>query len=473
MPDHPEILIIEDTGSLLILYSEWLRNAGLDVDTAESGTEALEKLRSGFYRVALLDLQLPDLTGFDVLRVIGEEAIPTAVVVVTSDASINTAVEAMRAGAYDFVVKPVSESRLVTTTANAVERQALQKVVDDVRGSVDEIRRHGFVGSSPVMLGVYKTIESVASSTVPVFITGESGTGKEICAEAIHRAGPRSKKPFIALNCAAIPKDLIESEIFGHVQGAFTGATKSRVGAAKSADGGTLFLDEICELDLSLQAKLLRFLQTGTVQPVGSDKATAVNLRIVCATNREPRLEVAEGRFREDLFYRLHVVPLRLPALRARGADILELAASFLAEYASDDGKSFKAFSPEAETRLMAHDWPGNVRELQNVIRGAVVLNDAKVLTADMLGLADEGLGGAAPGPTEGVRIMPEPQGNAELPLSGDASITLALDRSFAENERKLIEAVIDRCDGSVPKAARILNVSPSTIYRKREAWAD
>lgn len=469
MPSKADILLVEDTASLSLVYRGWLDKAGLGVDLATTGGDALAKLRSGSYGVTLLDLQLPDLSGFDILKALKEEAIPTTVVVITANGSIKTAVEAMRNGAYDFLVKPLAEDRLITTTKNAAERQELERVVEDVRSSTTAIRQHGFIGSSPAMLGVYKTIESVAASNVPVFVTGESGTGKEVCAAAIHAMGPRHKKPFIALNCAAIPKDLLESEIFGHVAGAFTGATKARAGAARSADGGTLFLDEICELDLSLQAKLLRFLQTGSVQPVGSDQVTPVDVRIVCATNRDPGREVAEGRFREDLFYRLHVVPLTLPPLRERGADVVEIATSFLERYAAEDGKSLASFSPEAEALLLRYSWPGNVRELQNVIRSAVVLNQGDSVTPEMLTIAPSTEDSDIPVPSAQLsRQIHAPR----LDDESSKTLTLSLTESFAENERALIEAVIAMCDGSIPKAARVLGLSPSTIYRKREGWS-
>lgn len=469
MPSTPDVLIIEDTASLLLVYEKWLKKEGILADKAITGSDALAKLRSGTYRVTLLDLQLPDMSGQDLLKIIREEAIPTTVVVITSNASINTAVDVMRGGAYDFVVKPVSEARLITTTRNAFERHILKTVVADVQEKTANIREHGFIGKSPAMLSVYKTIEAVAASAIPIFITGESGTGKEVCATTIHSTGPRKKKPFVALNCAAIPKDLLESELFGHVKGAFSGATNDRIGAARSADGGTLFLDEICEMDISLQSKLLRFLQTGAVQPVGSDRVLSVDARILCATNKNPAVEVAEGRFREDLFYRLHVIPVQLPPLRDRNADIVEIAQSFLSSFGSDEGKDFKGFSAEAEDVLMRHSWPGNIRELQNVVRSAVVLNTGEQITAEMLNLnqVDPLLfskTAVASGDTA--------RGGVAHTI-GNLSLTLDLEQSFAENERLLIEAVISECDGSIPKAAKLLQLSPSTIYRKREGWED
>ena len=321
-----KVLIVEDALPLATVYGHHLSRAGIDTVHVETGEEALKRIRKGGISVVLLDLQLPDMNGMDILGAIREEQLPVTVVVVTSSGSIKTAVEAMQAGAYDFIVKPVAEERLVTTTRNALERETLTEVVAEVRKPASSKANLGFVGSSLPMLAVYKMIESVARSNASVFITGESGTGKEVCAEAIHKSSPRAKRPFVPLNCAAIPKDLIESEIFGHIKGAFTGATSDRDGAAARADGGTLFLDEICELEMNLQAKLLRFLQSGTVQKVGSDTLKKVDVRIVCATNRDPLEEVEAGRFREDLYYRLHVLPIGLPPLRARRAVILELA---------------------------------------------------------------------------------------------------------------------------------------------------
>ena len=311
------------------------------------------------------------------------------------------------------------------------------------------------------MLAVYNTIKAVARSNASVFITGESGTGKELCAVALHKNGPRRNKPFVALNCAAIPDNLIESELFGHVKGAFTGATSDREGAATSADGGTLFLDELCEMDLSLQSKLLRFLQTGQVQKVGSDRAKKVDVRVVCATNREPLREVEEGRLREDLYYRLHVVGIYLPPLRERDVDIVEIAEQFLKAASNEEGKSFETLSQDAIDALLSHSWPGNVRELQNVIRNAVILNEGNELTAKMLSLSPAG---------PNVHISSQTRGEAGIG-SDAGSVEISLDQPFALMERTLIEAAIAQCNGSIPRAADLLGLSPSTIYRKKDGW--
>lgn len=458
---NKNVLIVEDSGSIAVVYESWLTRAGHSVEIAETGEKALGLIRNGGFRVVLLDLQLPDISGLDVLDAIASESLAVTVVVVTASGSIMTAVDAMRRGAYDFVVKPAAEERLVTTTRNALEREVLQKAVSQIQSSyARKGGTHGFIGNSLPMIAVYKTIDAVSQSNASVFITGESGTGKEVCAAAIHNASPRRKSRFVALNCAAIPKDLIESEIFGHLKGAFTGATSDRDGAAMAADGGTLFLDEICEMDISLQSKLLRFLQTGTVQKVGSDRSTKVDVRIVCATNRNPVREVEEGRFREDLFYRLHVVPVLLPPLRERGTDVVDIARHFLGQISDEEGKTFGTFASEAEDVLLSYRWPGNVRELQNVIRNAVILNEGKTVEAGMLTISGAGV------------IAPRPGGsNTTTSVEETDRIVLNLAQPFADIEREIIEAAIVRCDNSIPKASQLLDLSPSTIYRKKEAW--
>lgn len=468
------VLLVEDAVSLAVVYKDWLERAGFSVDHVETGKAALEALAQGRHRAMLLDLNLPDMSGMDILNRVSEQQISITVVVVTSSGSIKTAVDAMRAGAYDFIVKPPAEERMVTTIRNACEREQLHQAIAEIRNDFNDGNFHGFIGKAPTMLAVFKMIENVARSKATVFITGESGTGKEVCAEAIHTAGPRAGRPFVPLNCAAIPRDLIESEIFGHVKGAFTGATGDREGAAAAANGGTLFLDEICEMDIELQTKLLRFLQTGTVQRVGSDTVTTVDVRVVCATNKDPLEEVEQGRFREDLYYRLHVLPIQLPPLRERDADVLEIAHQFLESFSGEEGKAFEAFSVEAEDKLLAHQWPGNVRELQNVVRNAVVLHDGAVLGADMLNLG----GPKRSAPLKCDRsLTPEgvssSAGSASTATNGAGNkiVRVVLGRPYAELERDVVMATFDYCGGSVPKASKVLKMSPSTLYRKREDW--
>jgi DNA-binding NtrC family response regulator len=322
-----EVLLIEDNVSLATVFSTQLRNAGIAVETCHLAADAIEELSQHKYALVLLDLQLPDRDGLELLSDIRQRGIDTAAIVVTSDASTDRVVEALQIGAQDYLVKPVSADRLLVTVRNALELTSLKQQLEADSG---RSTFEGFVGSSRPMRAVYRAIENIAQSKATVFITGESGTGKELCAEAIHRRSPRSERPFIAINCGAIPKDLIETELFGHVKGAFTGAISDRAGAASLADGGTLFLDEICEMDIALQTKLLRFLQTGALQRVGGQKTETVDVRVICATNRNPAEEVREGRFREDLYYRLNVIPIHLPPLREREDDATLIAKVFL-----------------------------------------------------------------------------------------------------------------------------------------------
>ncbi len=455
-----KVLLIEDTISIAMVFKTWLGKRAIQADIAQTGGEGLEKLRTGEYRAVLLDLQLPDMNGLDVLRKLTEEGIDVTAVVVTASGSIGTAVQAMRLGAYDFIVKPASEERLVTTVRNALERMVMRRTIKEVSTGLASQSNHGFIGTSLPMIAVYKTIEAVSRSNAAVFVLGESGTGKEVCASAIHMASPRRAGRFVALNCAAIPKDLIESEIFGHVKGAFTGATGDREGAAHAADGGTLFLDEICEMDISLQSKLLRFLQTGTVQKVGSDKTTKVDVRIVCATNRDPMEEVRQGRFREDLYYRLYVIPIEMPALRERDGDALLIAKHLLGQMSAEENKEFEGFTPDAEGMILAYAWPGNVRELQNVIRKAVILNDGPFIDGTMLAIGGNLHAVARKG------AMAGGNGKADSNL-----ISVDLNLPFHVIERQIIEEAIRRSGDSVPKASQTLELSPSTIYRKREGW--
>lgn len=476
----PDVLIVEDTLSMALMYQQHLKKAGIQTEICQSGQAALIALRQGGISTVLLDLQLPDMNGLEIIRQMDAVKSDIAFIVMTANGSVNTAVDAMRAGAYDFLIKPFPTEKLLTTVRNAIERTKLTKTVKALINDSENTQVTGFVGNSAPMQAVYKMIQNVAPSDAAVFITGESGTGKEVTAQAIHKLSGRRNAPFIALNCAALPENLIESEIFGHVKGAFTGAHDSRKGAASQANGGTLFLDEICEMDINLQAKLLRFLQTGQIKRVGSDWAEDVDVRIVCATNRNPMVEVAEKRFREDLFYRLDVLSIELPPLARRGRDVILLAESFLKIYAVQEGKAFKSIRPETQDLMLNHPWPGNIRELQNVIRKAVVVHDGIELEPHMLALNSAvvrssgseqngyqlvGLVGGA-GQT-GVYNAPQ-----NTPLQSlKTTLTMDIHQPMSLIERDIIEAVIASCNGSVPKASNILELSPSTIYRKRESW--
>ena len=323
----PKILIVEDTASLALMYQSYLIPTGMKTQVAATGAEALIAISEFDPDLILLDVMLPDMNGLDILSSLQGDNQPQ-VIVLTGHATKEMAIKAIKLGANDFLEKPIEADRFRITINNALKLKDLKQTVEKYQAKYENGRYFDLIGSSAVMQSVYQIINSAASSKATVFITGESGTGKELCAKAVHQASPRAKKPFVALNCAAIPKDLIESEIFGHLKGAFTGAIANREGAAGQADGGTLFLDELCEMDINLQSKLLRFIQTGCYQQVGSEKEVKVDVRFVCATNRDPLIEVQAGRFREDLYYRLHVIPVNLPPLRDRGVDIIEIVPS-------------------------------------------------------------------------------------------------------------------------------------------------
>jgi DNA-binding NtrC family response regulator len=457
------ILLVEDTPSLSQVYASLLKKAGYAVDCAFTAAEAFGRYDRGVHRVVLLDLMLPDGDGIDVLRHIRSLEPTAKAIVITSNGSINRAVDAMRAGAFDFLVKPFDENRFLKSIESALSGTLAPAgpVVTDLSGALSF---EGFVGASGAMRSIYETVRDVGRSSATVFITGESGTGKEVCAQAIHALSPRRDRPFVPLNCGAIPRDLLESEVFGHLKGSFTGAISDKPGAAAVADGGTLFLDEICEMDIDLQTKLLRFLQTSTIQPVGAATPRKVDVRIVCATNRDPQAEVDAGRFRSDLFYRLYVVPINLPPLRERGDDVIQIAEALLAQFAREEGKAFERLSPEVVRAFRAYAWPGNVRELQNVLRNVAVLRDGREVTAAML----------PPRIASGVGA--EPPVHAADPVAENAAdlrsrLRQLVGASLDLLEREFIEATIDACDGSIPRAARLLEVSPSTLYRKREGW--
>ena len=460
------LLLVEDTASLSLLYRSVLSRAGYAVETAGTLAEAREAYRRVRPQIMLLDLQLPDGDGIELLGELGRESPEARVIVITANGSINRAVQAMRAGAFDFLVKPFDEARLLSAVANA--GATLAPLGDEAEES-PAAGFQGFIGRSPPMDEIYRMVRSIGRSTATVFITGESGTGKEVCARAIHAVSARAKKPFVPLNCAAIPRDLLESEVFGHLRGAFTGALSDKPGAAAVADGGTLFLDEICEMDLSLQTKLLRFLQTSTIQPVGAARPVPVDVRIVCATNRDPTEEVRQGRFREDLFYRLHVVPIRMPPLRVRPEDIIDIAEASLVAFAAEEGKAFTGFDEEVRATLTTRPWPGNVRQLLNVVRNIVVLNDGPIVTTEMLP-AEIALGAPGPARAERVAALPVPARAVPKP-SPHHAVNLLVGTPLVEVERALIEATIEHCGGSIPRAAKMLALSPSTIYRKIESW--
>lgn len=464
------ILLVDDTKSLAEMYALSLNQAGYQVTTLHSGAALFQTLETDAFApdLLVLDIKLPDMDGLEILSRLKSIGFDAPVIVITGYGSIHTAVEAMRLGASDFLVKPFPIEALGDSADRALQNAGLSTKADigaqlpedtaDTTPKKPTVHRAGFggfIGISPPMQVVYDIIENAAKSSATVFITGESGTGKEICAEAIHRYSKRAKDPFIAINCAAIPRELLESELFGHVKGAFTNAINERDGAVALADGGTLFLDEIAEMAPDMQTKLLRFLQNLTYRKVGGNKNEKANVRIICATNKDPLEEIRNGFLRQDLYYRLHVVPVHMPPLRQRRSDITDLADYFLRLYAREENKSFRAFSPEAEAILTRAPWPGNVRQLQNIVRGIAVLHDGQIVTSAMLppSLRDD----LAPASRGAVSTAQKEGGDAVSPLW--------------QVERDAIESAIALCEGNIPKAAAMLEISPSTIYRKKMLW--
>ncbi len=457
-----KVLIVEDTLSLAMLYRSQLEKHGFECEMRDTGQLALQALDQMSFALVLLDLGLPDMDGFEILNHMASKGQAGLAVITTADASLSRVIEAMRIGAADYLVKPFSEERLVTTAKNAAEKHSLTAQVRRMERALPKQKMDGFVGSSPAMQAVYNIIRNVATSKATVFITGESGTGKEVTAEAAVSYTRGAGTPFVAVNCGAIPRELFESELFGHKKGSFTGAIADYDGAAKRASGGTLFLDEVCEMELDLQTKLLRFLKTETIQPAGGSRAEKVDVRVICATNRDPLREVRAGRFREDLYYRLNVIPIELPPLRERGEDALAIAEHFLSTYGSEEGKEFEGFDEAAKREISMRLWNGNVRELQNVIRQVSVMKDAGLIEVDDLPKSID----------TNVQVKTEDVSNA---LTDSSPATTSLQSLFdIASLDKLEQAIIEnriKKLGSIPKAANSLGVSPSTIYRKQENW--
>ncbi len=477
--DHGHILLVDDTKALAELYADTLEQEGFQVTCVHTGAGLFEVLDTDAFApdLLILDVKLPDMDGLEILERLRNLSFNAPVIVITGHGSIHMAVEAMRLGAADFLVKPFSIDKLIESVRRSLEAAGLATKADlsltesllaDVPAEAGKSAPPrsgfgGFIGISPPMQLVYDIIENAAKSNATVFITGESGTGKEVCAEAIHRFSKRTSEPFIAINCAAIPRELLESELFGHVKGAFTGAVADREGAVSQANGGTLFLDEIAEMAPEMQTKLLRFLQNLSYRKVGGNRTEKANVRIICATNRDPLEEIRSGNLRQDLYYRLHVIPIHMPPLRNRRSDVIDLADHYLRLYAREEGKSFRSFAQDAENVLTAFSWPGNVRQLQNIVRGIVVLHEGRFVTAPML-----------PAMLREPAVPDEQQSKAAntIPTLSIAAAEAPDDVSpLWKVERNAIEQAIALCEGNIPKAAALLEISPSTIYRKKMIW--
>ncbi|MCZ6463439.1 MAG: sigma-54 dependent transcriptional regulator [Proteobacteria bacterium] len=393
------ILVVEDEKAIRIALRGLLTREGYEVELADDGETAISRLREQTYDVVITDLALGrGITGMDVLKTAKEIRPETAVVMITAHGSEKIAVEAMKAGAEDYVPKPFDNDEIRVVISRAFDRHRLER---ENRLLLEQFQRdkgfHNLIGTGPGMRSVFETVQKVAETDLTVLVRGESGSGKELVAQAIHNSSNRKHKPFVAVNCAAINRELVESELFGHEKGAFTGADSRRVGRFEAADGGTIFLDEIGDMARETQAKVLRVLQERTLERVGGTKPVAVDVRVVAATHCDLEAEVEEGRFREDLYYRLKVVSVELPALRERSEDIPALCARFLEQVAERLGRDQKKLSPEAMARMARHSWPGNVRELRNVIEQATVLSTGGVIEEEDLDLDDARNAGILP----------------------------------------------------------------------------
>src|ERR1700690_2846994 len=486
------ILIADDDAVARRLVENMVQKCGYETIVVDSGDAAIAALTAPDAKAidaVLLDLVMPGLDGMGVLAKIREAGLNVPVIVQTAHGGIDNVVSAMRAGAQDFVVKPVGIERLQVSLRNALNTSALKGELQRIRHSREgKLTFADIITRSEAMAGVLRAAQKAASSTIPVLIEGESGVGKELFARAIHGSGERKSKPFVAVNCGAIPDNLVESILFGHEKGAFTGATERHMGKFVEASGGTLFLDEVSELPLSAQVKLLRALQEGAVEAVGGRKPVKVDVRIISATNRKLLDRVKSGHFREDLFYRLHVLPLTIPPLRMRREDIPHLLRYFLARFCAEENRHITGISGEAMAHLSQLEWPGNIRQLENAIYRAVVMSEG-----DQLGLSDfpEAAGLPPPiseGPAEPLIVgpafhstVPAMVPGSEIPIAPLPSTgTLAMltnageMRPLEELEGEIIRFAISHYRGQMSEAARRLKIGRSTLYRKLdEAAAD
>jgi DNA-binding NtrC family response regulator len=435
----PSALVVDDDVNFGLGLAEVVTREGFTVKTAGSIKEAKAEMARAVPDVLLLDLHLPDGTGLDLVRDI-EGGPPTEVVLITGQATVDTAVEAMKRGASDYLVKPVDFTRVKLVLAKVAQTRELKEQIGSLRGELRKLGRFGpLIGASPAMQRVYDLVARVANTDATVLLTGETGTGKELVAETIHSLSRRHKEPFLPINCGAVSPTLIESELFGHERGSFTGADRMHKGYFERAHRGTLFLDEITEMPPELQVKLLRVLETSKVTRIGGNEPITVDVRVLGATNRRPEEAVAKGKLREDLLYRLNVFPIGLPPLRDRREDVELLAEHFL-QILNKEHDTYKAFTRPALNRLKSHNWPGNVRELKNLVHRAFILAEEHI----------------------GLDCLP-----LGVQESGGSSLAVKVGTSLGEAERRLILATLEECEGDKKKAAEVLGISLKTLYNR------
>jgi two-component system response regulator AtoC len=457
------VLIADDDSLSREFLSEACRTFGVQVETVTSGEQALERVRRGGLDLLLTDLRMPGMSGVDLVKTMNREFPEIPVVLITAHGTVETAVQAMHLGAADFVVKPCSPQTLEIVIKRLAHTRRLERENEYLRTEAGFGNPQAVIAESRAMQELLRTGERIAGSKGTVLVTGESGTGKERVAHFLHQKSPRHAGPFIRVNCAALPEQLLESELFGHERGAFTGAHKRKEGRFELADGGTILLDEIGEISPAVQAKLLRVLEEEEFERVGGTTTLKVDVRVIATTNRELPEEVAQGRFREDLYYRLHVLPLTIAPLRERPEDILPLAKLFVEQHAKENGIPAPAFSPEAEKRLLEWHWPGNVRELENAIHRAVVLVDGGTIEPDHLNF----------------QVMPKANTRPKFTLItekgqyiGAISATSPLaNRTLADIEREAILCTLEATRGNKTEAARRLQVTARTLSNKMKLW--
>ncbi len=447
---HGRLLVVDDNASARESVADVLRHVGHEATACSSGAEALAELRSATYDVVVTDLQMPGMSGLELIREIERRRFGVQVLMVTAHASVETAVVAMRHGAFDYLEKPYDVDRLEASIDRALQRKNLQPTGESSDAS--NATMPAMIGSSPAMQTLRERLERIAATDETVLIHGESGVGKELIAQTLHTLSGRREQPLVSLNCPVLSEQLTESELFGHCRGAFTGADADRVGRFELADGGSLLLDEVTEINLGLQAKLLRVLQERTFERVGSSESKAVDVRVLATTNRDLTEEIAAGRFREDLYYRLAVVPIQAPPLRERGEDVIELAEHFLSQASDRLGRERLTLDAGTRDLFLSHRWPGNVRELHNVVTRACVLADGPTVSADLvrpwLRRDDDGSAAIAGASHEGPQTLP-------------------IGSSLAEVEKQMILATLAKYDGHRQKAAEALGIGVRTLSGK------